>query len=955
MGVVTERIAVRWMAAVSLPFIAAFLLLCSSMTLLGQEGEGENKEPELGPVTRTFAIRNARVVQGPGRVMERATVIIRDGLIEAVGTGLAIPFDARVIEGDSLVVYAGFIDGLTNAGVPKQKDLEKPGKVQFPGAPPNDRAGIQPERDVRQMLSQSDPLLDSLRMNGFTVAHVVPRGRMLPGSGAVVSLAGKTPGEMVLRGDASLFARMEPAEDDVYPATDMAIMAKWRQLYREASRRRDAGRTYSEDPGGLERPKFDPSLNALFPVIEGRKPVFFEAESALDLQRVMHLRDDLKFPLVVVGLKEGYEVADLLKSGSVPVFLSLDLPRNRKQQDSAAKDSSGVIAADTAGRMQPGSPNSFFLSDRRTASYKDVKDEETWLKNRQEGLRRTYQSTPAMLYRQGVRFGFSSMGARQEEVRENLRMIIAAGLPEDVALAALTVDAAKILGLESSHGTVEKGKVANLVLTSGNYFDEKSRVRYLFIDGQLFDYEPKAGGKNAKKENDSVVVAGRADTLEQNPALARRRDANLRGDLLIKNGTVITVTNGQLEGTDVLVRNGKIAQIGRGLSASAGVQTIDANGMFVMPGIIDAHSHIAIDDINEWTNPVTAEVSVGDVVNPYDISIYRALAGGVTAAHVMHGSANVIGGQCETIKLRYGTPSPGGLVMEGAPRTIKFALGENPTRVHGRGFNVQPSTRMGVEDVMRRAFTEAKRYMEAGERYEQEKKKNPRATAPGYDLRMETLAAILRGDVRVHCHSYRADEILMVMRVFKDFGIKNLVFQHVNEGFKVAPELAEFGAMASVFSDWWAYKFEVYYSTAYNAAVLTRNGVVTSINSDSPELIRHLNHEAAKTIKYGGLTQEEALKLITINPATQLGIQDRVGSLEVGKEADIAIFDAHPLSVYAVCRKTIVDGVVRFDRDTDPDDMRLYLDPRRPIEAATIWTEHDDRCMQGTEHLFEGH
>jgi imidazolonepropionase-like amidohydrolase len=317
----------------------------------------------------------------------------------------------------------------------------------------------------------------------------------------------------------------------------------------------------------------------------------------------------------------------------------------------------------------------------------------------------------------------------------------------------------------------------------------------------------------------------------------------------------------------------------------------------------------------------------------------------------MHGSANVIGGQNVTIKHRYGETDPDALRMEGAPRTIKFALGENPTRVHGRNSNGPPLSRMGVEFIIRDAFHKAQRYREAWDRYEQERRRNPRAVPPPYDARLEVLADILRGNILIHCHSYRADEIFMLLRVLKDFGIQRVVFQHVNEGFKVAPELAAFGAMASVFSDWWAYKFEVYYSTAYNAAILTRNGVITSINSDSPELNRHLYHEAAKTLKYGGLSEDEALALITINPARQLGIENRVGSIEIGKDADLAIFSAHPLSIYAICKKTIVDGIVRFDADRDPDDMRLRVDPEQPVELATAHHSHDERCLQGVDFL----
>jgi len=420
------------------------------------------------------------------------------------------------------------------------------------------------------------------------------------------------------------------------------------------------------------------------------------------------------------------------------------------------------------------------------------------------------------------------------------------------------------------------------------------------------------------------------------------------GDILIKNATIITITDGVKENTDLLIKNGKIRQIGENIS-SPNIKTIDAEGKFVMPGIIDAHSHAGIDAVNEATNPVTAEVNVGDALNPFDISIYRALAGGVTASHAMHGSANAIGGQCETIKHRYGVVDPEDMRMKNAPRTIKFALGENPMRVHGERYQVAPKSRMGIEQEFRRSFSGAQLYEQAWSDYKSGKSQIP----PEYDLRKEVLADILSGEVIIHCHSYRADEIVMLMNVLKDYGVDRICFQHVNEGFKVAPELAEFGAHASVFSDWWAYKFEVYYSTAYNAAILTKNGVVTSINSDSRELIRHLYHEAAKTQRYGNLTDNEALKLITLNPAIQLGIENRVGSLEVGKDGDVAIFSAHPLSIYAIPEYTIVDGLIRFDRANDPLDMRLDIDPEEQLPTFFEWHSHDhehDGCMEGTFH-----
>ena len=423
------------------------------------------------------------------------------------------------------------------------------------------------------------------------------------------------------------------------------------------------------------------------------------------------------------------------------------------------------------------------------------------------------------------------------------------------------------------------------------------------------------------------------------------------GDLLIQNGHVLTITKGNLEETDLLIQKGKIAAIGKDLKAPAGIKIIDVQNKFVMPGIIDAHSHLAIDAVNEGTHPVTSEVKVGDAIDPFDIGVYRALAGGVTTAHVMHGSANAIGGQCQTIKFRYGEMDPSSFIFKDAPRTIKFALGENPMRVHGEGRGVQPRTRMGVERVIRDAFRQGQIYRDKWKKYESEKSKNPSLTPPIYNERYQTMADILDGKIIIQCHSYRADEILMLLNVLKDFGVKRVTFQHVNEGFKVAPELAAFGAMASVFSDWWAYKFEVYYSTAYNASILTRNGVITSINSDSEELIRHLFLEAAKTQRYGGLEDNEALALITINPARQLGIDHRVGSIEIGKDADIAIFEGHPLSIYTIPQMTIVDGVVRFDLQNDPVDMRIYIDAEE--DTPTFYGQEGvDGCMRDTEFMF---
>ncbi len=430
------------------------------------------------------------------------------------------------------------------------------------------------------------------------------------------------------------------------------------------------------------------------------------------------------------------------------------------------------------------------------------------------------------------------------------------------------------------------------------------------------------------------------------------------GSVLIQDGTVITLANGTIEGGDVLIEDGIITQIGENISAPSGVEVVDASGQYVMPGIIDPHSHIAGIDINEATNPVTAEVKMGNSIDPNDISIYRALAGGVTSIHLLHGSANVIGGESETLKLRYGQGQEG-LKFQDAPRTIKFALGENPTRVHGQGSGIRPRTRMGVEQVVRKTFDAALDYRRNREAYlDAQDNFNGNGTPPkpvARNVRMETIADILEGEILVHCHSYRADEIVMLMRVFDDYGVENYTFTHGNEAFKVAPELRKNGAYASVFADWWAYKFEVYYSTAYNASILNENGVVTSINSDSGELIRHLNHEAAKTIRYGDTSETDALKMITLNPAIQLGIDDKVGTLEEGKHGDVSIWSEHPLSIYSVNQKTFVDGVKYFDKEEDPSDMRIDINPSESY-SQTLKSNSSDRevdsCMHDVFYLF---
>jgi imidazolonepropionase-like amidohydrolase len=391
--------------------------------------------------------------------------------------------------------------------------------------------------------------------------------------------------------------------------------------------------------------------------------------------------------------------------------------------------------------------------------------------------------------------------------------------------------------------------------------------------------------------------------------------------ILIQNATILTVSHGTIENGSILIRDGKITEVGPSIKAPQGAQVIDAAGQFVMPGIIDCHSHIAVDgSVNEGSIAVSSIANIADVLNSDDISIFHDLAGGVTTANVLHGSANPIGGQTIVIKLRWGQPSAK-LPFEGAVPGIKFALGENPKHSNfgGRGANARyPATRMGVEETIRAAFAEARDYKAEWDTYNKRSSAGEKnLTLPRRDLRLDPLVEILEGKRYVHAHCYREDEILMLLRVAKEFGFKVRTFQHVLEGYKVADEIAAAGAGASTFSDWWGYKVEAYEAIPYNAALMTRRGVVVSINSDDSEEATHLNQEAAKTIRFGGLSRDEALKLVTLNPAMQLGIDKRVGSIDTGKDADLVIYNHDPLSAYAVVQKTLIDGRVYFDRQRD--------------------------------------
>lgn len=465
---------------------ALWVVLLLPSWLFGQDDQ------VLSPVTRTYAITNVNIIQGPGRKIDMGTVVVKDGLITAVGKGVPVPAEAIVIKADSMFIYAGFIDGLTRAGVnkPKEETRERP---KDPGNPPADRAGVTPQMDVRNSLNPTDKGLEDLRGLGFTTAQVVPYGNLLPGQAAIVLTGASSADAMVLISKSAMYSELTGA-NNIYPSTIIGVMAKWRELYRQASQAKAYEGMYASNRTGLERPTGDRTLEAFYPVIDQKLPMLFKAEKLLDVSHVFTLKNDLNFSLILADLKEGWPMINKVKASGAKVFLSLDLPEEVKKDEKkdAKKDEKAAPKAKTAGDLE-----------------KEALD-----KRKVEAIA-NYTSQAANFQKAGVSFGFSSMSAKSKDIPANLRRMIAAGLPEDAALAALTTTPAQLLGLTDRMGTIDNGKMANLVVSDKSYFNEKAKVRYVFVDGVMY----KMDIKEAKKSdpNAKVDIEGSWSTVTQSP------------------------------------------------------------------------------------------------------------------------------------------------------------------------------------------------------------------------------------------------------------------------------------------------------------------------------------------------------------------------------------------------------------------------------------------------------
>ena len=843
-----------------------------------------------------YAIQGARIVTVSGRTIENGTVIVDGGVITAVGRNVDVPAGAWVIDGSGKTVYPGLIDALTTLGHESAPEPQF-GGFGGGGAPvdesnhswgPEDRPGTSSWVSAAEDIMAGDERFDDWRDHGFTSVLTTMDVGLVTGQAAIINLGSYVrPRELVVETTVAMRLNLRDRSFTGYPGSLMGSFAYLKQLYYDAMHYGAVWDDYEADPTGKARPEWDIALEPIRRQLQEGWPVLFPANTRKEVVRAISTSQEMGVTPIVYGLQGGYAAADLLAEAGVSTIVDLDWPSPPRDGD-----------------------------PERIPSLEQLR---LWDRG---------PTTPAILANAGVRFAFSSGGADDASgILEGARHAVAQGLSEADAIRAFTLSPAEMFGVEDRLGSVEVGKIANLIVADGSIFQDGTTIETVFVDGEMFEADQTVdeggrGGRGGDREAEEGRAVDFDISAEPIPMSQDKGPYRTDAVTFITGATILTASNGMIENGDIIVRDGLIAEVGTDLIRPDGATVVDARGMFVTPGIIDAHSHMGAEAINEGSVNVSSMVTIEDVIDPNDRGFYFALGGGVTTINILHGSANPIGGGNAVIKLLWGSDADELLI--GATPGIKFALGENTKR--DRNPDRYPATRMGVQDVVRQAFLDATYYMEEWDEWDASDR---RGVAPRRDLKLESLMQILKGERWVHSHSYRADEILQLLRLAEEFGFTIRTFQHVLEGYKVADELAAHGAGASTFSDWWAYKVEAYEAIPYNAALMAERGVLVSINSDSGEEVRHLNQEAAKAMKWGGMEEQEALRLVTLNPAIQLGIDDQTGSIEVGKDADLVIWDGYPLSMFAKAVKTYVDGQLYFD-------IELDVERQEAIEAEKL-------------------
>jgi imidazolonepropionase-like amidohydrolase len=929
------------------------------------------------PRTGYFAFTHATIIKDATTKLEDATLIIREGKIISVGKGKA-PDDAVTIDCQGKTIYPSLIDIYSDYGLPA---VQRPtggfsffGPQQFTSnnkGPVGWNQAVKSEFDAVSIFSSDAARAKQLREQGFGTVVSHQKDGIARGTGFLVTLSGEKENLSVIREKAAAFYSFSKGSStQTYPSSMMGSVALLRQTFLDAD-------WYLKNKPAKEG--INKTLEA-WNNSKGLPWIFESSDKWTDI-RADRIGDEFGVQFIIRGGGDEYQRIKEIAKTKAPFILNLNFPETQNVEDPADARYVSLgdmkhweLAPGNAAALEKASIEFAITS----ADLKDLKSFRANLRKAidygltEKTALEALTKTPATLLKVYDKVGSLEAGKlanflitdgnlfeTKTHILEN--WVQGKRFDTDSRLTASATGKYK-LTIQGNSGTStyvlelkdnNQARILAKDTVTAKFKKEDKLITISFAPGsggKPTTPTPKEPGRNAPKEFAMIRLSG-ADygipwqgigqdttgqpvtwTAEKQTVEAASKDQKdrktllpqakitypfgnygnetlpLPENILFRNATVITnEKEGTLSQTDVLIRNGKIVQIGKNIPAT-GARVIDATGKYLSPGIIDEHSHIAAFSINEGAHSVTSEVRIGDNLNPEDINIYRQLSGGVTTSHILHGSANTIGGQTQLIKLRWGADDEG-LKFAGADSFIKFALGENVKRTAQPAGNARfPDTRMGVEEVLADAFQRTTDY----DRAIKEGRKDVRK-----DLQLDALVEILNKKRFITCHSYVQSEILALINVAEKYGFKVNTFTHILEGYKVADRMKQHGSNVSTFSDWWAYKTEVQDAIAYNAAIMQKVGLNVCINSDDPEMARRLNQEAAKTIKYGDVNPDDAFKMVTLNPATALHISDKVGSVRVGKDADLVLWSGHPLSIYSKALYTLVDGTVYFDREKD--------------------------------------
>lgn len=931
-----------------------FLFAWSVSFIFGQIGPA--KELHRNP-PRTWALTNAIIHSTPDKIIKNGTVIIRNGMITNVGSKIKIPNQATILDMKGKHIYAGFIESWLDV-----KTVKKDTSLQS-----HWNSNMRAYLNATDLFQPKDKLMKDLRGIGFTTAHIAPRGGIFQGSSGLIQL-GNNP-KILSNNVAQVIEYVSGGwQGKEYPSSLLGVIAFIRQGLIDANWYDKSIEILDKYPDGNEPIQMDRSLTSLSRSKKNNQPFIFRTSNELYIDRSKNISNEFDLNLWIKG--NGYEYRRIDEMPASFMIIPLNFPGKPEVVDpynalqySIEQLKHWDMAPDNAAKLANAGFQFSLTSD-------GLKDKSDFRKNLSRAIDRGLDESkalsalttiPAKALGQAKRLGQIETG-----FIANLVVVDGNYFKSESKINEVWIDGEKfevlpdpivkpqgqwllsegeniwILTISDKGGNL---RINEKSIKLSNYNLEQDRIRFsieadsliqsgvsrfqgtikneiasgsvTYPDGSKTTWSATFNSTNKEKiKKPKKDIKSNLSLVFPEGAYGLDRPVPNPTTVLINDATIWTSgPKGILKEWDILFQNGKVKKIAKNISLPRGnALIIDGTGKHLTPGLIDAHSHMAGESINEGFQNVSAEVRMKDVIDPNDIALYRALAGGLTTINLLHGSANPIGGQNVVMKIRWGKFS-NDLIFKKAPQGIKFALGENVKRK--RSYGRYPETRMGVEQVIRDAFSAARDYKKSWDIYNKDVKRQRSSIPPRRDLELDALLEIMEGTRLLHSHSYRQDEILMLTRIAEDFGFKIATFQHVLEGYKVAERLAEHGAGASTFSDWWAYKYEVVDAIGYNGTLMANAGVNVSFNSDSDEVARRMNLEAAKAVKYGGLEEAEALKFVTINPAKQLKIDKYVGSLEEGKDADFVIWSGHPLSSYSICEQTWLDGKQYFSIEQD--------------------------------------